>query len=48
MATLEEDRELENARSEEIRRRVAEIDAGKVEMSPADQVPVELRAILEE
>lgn len=36
--------EVERAWEEEIRRRVAELDAGNVELIPAEQVFAELRA----
>lgn len=48
--SLEEERredepaEVERAWEEEIRRRIAEIDAGTMEMIPAEQVFAELRA----
>lgn len=48
LATLEEDREIEEAWREEIRRRTAEIDAGEADLIPADQVLAELDTILKE
>ena len=44
---MDEESEVERAWNAEIRRRVAELDAGTVETIPAEQVFAELNALLE-
>ena len=47
ISSLDEESEVERAWNVEIRRRVAELDAGTVETIPAEQVFAELNALLE-
>ena len=47
ISSLDEESEVERAWNAEIRRRVAELDAGTVETIPAEQVFAELNALLE-
>lgn len=46
MASLDRDPEVEDAWNEEIRRRVAELEAGHAEFIPADEALANLRARL--
>ena len=47
ISSLDEESEVEQAWNAEIRRRVAELDAGTVKTIPAEQVFAELNALLE-
>lgn len=47
ISSLDEEAEIELAWQEEIKRRVAELDAGTVKTIPAEQVFAELDALLE-
>jgi putative addiction module component (TIGR02574 family) len=46
IASLDEDSEIERAWNEEIRRRIEEIDSGKAEMIPAEEVFKEIEDLL--
>lgn len=46
ITSLDRDPEVEAAWDEEIKRRIAELDAGRIESSPAEEVFAEARARL--